>query len=61
MSESEHYNIRRAADRTMQVKDWLQIALLVGALVAQYVAISNRITALETKVSIIYDERRGVR
>ena len=58
MSESESC-ARRHSDRHLTLKDWLQLIALLGALVANYVAISTRLTAVETKVQILYDGWRS--
>lgn len=41
----------------MTIKDWIQLAALVGALFAQYVAMDRRMTVLETKMEMIYSGR----
>ncbi len=56
---AEEFCSRRHSDRHLTLKDWLQLIALVGALVANYVAISTRLTAVETKVQILYDGWRS--
>ena len=38
----------------LTLKDWIQILLLAGGLLANYVAIDRRITVLETKMDFVY-------
>ena len=46
--------LERRWDRLhLTLKDWLQIAALIGALVMQYVAMDRRLTVVETKMDLI--------
>lgn len=54
MNDSEPCSCRHK-ERNFTAKDWVQIVGLIAALVAQYVAISNRLSVVETKVVILYD------
>jgi hypothetical protein len=51
-------NLERRWDRLhLTLKDWLQIATLIGALVMQYVAMDRRLTVVETKMDLIVSGR----
>ena len=46
--------LERRWDRLhLTLKDWVQIAALIGALIAQYMAIDRRVTVVETKMDLI--------
>jgi len=50
--------LERRWDRLhLTLKDWIQIAALIGALVAQYMAMDRRLTVVETKLDMIYSGR----
>ncbi len=50
--------LERRWDRVhLTLKDWIQIAALIGALVAQYMAIDRRVTIVETKMDLIINGR----
>lgn len=50
MSFTEH----RWDRNHLTLKDWVQILLLAGGLIANYVAIDRRITVVETKIDVLY-------
>lgn len=58
MSQLQTMSSERRWDRVhLTLKDWIQIIALIGAFVAQYVAIDRRITVVETKLDLIYSGR----
>ncbi len=50
---SEQSAERRWDRGHLTLKDWVQILFLIGALVANYVAMDRRLTVVETKMDMV--------